>query len=501
MVSEKQSGHSQVTIAVPGAWGSLIPPTQHTMLGDAILGNEFEPLVDMEHGGMIVPFAAKSWDVSEDLRTITFKIDTSRRFSDGSYLSAVNFKESWEDGLRHQATIPQKSQMDVAYKIVGIENFAKLGTLTGLQVIDNETLRVTFKTPFRMALDHMTGSRFAAYKIKDGRYIGTGPYVIVKESADQVELERNTYHSYSSRQKVGADQIKVVRLTPAECESAIVEGKIDVYAYAGRNFYQGPCDGVTVGCLRGFEAGHVVGLVNGNPDRTFADPRLRLALQYLLTTDHNGVTPRSSFPQGVLTGNAFDPQPFIPLQAGRLPDEEAATLIHHGKAHVESLVEASRQRPIKWLYAVGNKVAESAVAILKRHGVVFENPKVVSTAVELQQLTDVKADPDLAFISKSVVDGDPDGIYHALGKEGAILTPMTLRPEVSELLEAGRVLTEIEKLDAHYRKVSRAILTQVPWVHLGYAEENTIYRADRISVNFVSIRSRVREPFFIFVPK
>ena len=67
VVSEKQSGHTQVTIAVPGAWGSLIPPTQHTMLGDAILGNEFEPLVDMEHGGMIVPFAAKSWDVSEDL--------------------------------------------------------------------------------------------------------------------------------------------------------------------------------------------------------------------------------------------------------------------------------------------------------------------------------------------------------------------------------------------------------------------------------------------------
>jgi hypothetical protein len=202
-----------------------------------------------------------------------------------------------------------------------------------------------------------------------------------------------------------------------------------------------------------------------------------------------------------LTGSAFDPQPFINLQSGRLPDDEAAHIVDQGRQYITARIEASRTQPLTWLYAVGNKVAEPTAAILRQHGVVLAAPKVVETAVELQQLTDVKAEPDLAFISKSVVDGDPDGIYHALGKQGAILTPMTMRDEVSRLLEEGRILPDVSKLDAHYRQVARAILTEVPWVHLGFADENTIYRADRIKIINENVRSRVREPFYIFVPK
>jgi peptide/nickel transport system substrate-binding protein len=77
-----------ITLAVPAAWGPLTPPEQSTYAASEILGNVFETLVVYNVHGALIPQLALSWRVSPDLREYTFTLDKSRRFSDGTYLTA-----------------------------------------------------------------------------------------------------------------------------------------------------------------------------------------------------------------------------------------------------------------------------------------------------------------------------------------------------------------------------------------------------------------------------
>ena len=78
--------------------------------------------------------------------------------------------------------------------MVGFESFKDTGTLSGITVIDDETLKIEFKEPFRMALNHLAGSRMSAF-VKDGEnYLGTGPYILV-DNDKTLYLSKNEYSS------------------------------------------------------------------------------------------------------------------------------------------------------------------------------------------------------------------------------------------------------------------------------------------------------------------
>lgn len=102
-------------VAFPFYWGNLTPPLQHTAHADIIIKNQFESLVGWGEGSKIEPLAARSWTVSADHRTFTFKIDTTRRFSNGTRLSARHFKEAWEYALTLQPKSANNSLQDLLY--------------------------------------------------------------------------------------------------------------------------------------------------------------------------------------------------------------------------------------------------------------------------------------------------------------------------------------------------------------------------------------------------
>jgi ABC-type transport system substrate-binding protein len=91
--------------------------------------------------------------------------------------------------------------------------------------------------------------------------------------------------------------------------------------------------------------------------------------------------------------------------------------------------------------------------------------------------------PDILVESFSVDSVDPDGIYHALGKNGAIRTPYVYSEVVGDLLEEGRKIVDTTALDGHYKKVSESLLNDVPMVHLGFGRSATFFRRDRVEVD------------------
>ena len=156
-------------VGFPEYWGeNMSPSLQHTIYADAMLANQFESLVSIGPAGSIKPQAAREWKASADKRIYTFKIDTSRKFSNGKNLSAKDFKDSWEYGLTLDPKSANSSLQDILYKVVGYEDFEKTKHLSGLRVIDDETFEVEFKNSFRAALTNLAGSRMSAFVIENG---------------------------------------------------------------------------------------------------------------------------------------------------------------------------------------------------------------------------------------------------------------------------------------------------------------------------------------------
>jgi ABC-type transport system substrate-binding protein len=482
--NNSHSTHSKpIRVAIHGPWVTLHPGLQHTLWADLVLSNQYSALVGVNASGALVPLGAKSWTISDDYRVFTFQIDTSRRYSDGSYLQAMDYKRSWEGAFRLQPMSANSSLQDVLYKIEGFEQFKTHHELSGVQVEGTDKLVVRFKHPFRIALNHFKGNRFSAFKETKAGFIGTGNYIIEDKKEDgkngPLLLKPNPFaEGHENRAEVFLSVILLENIW-----AAFQNDQIDVLNYCiGSNVPAQILADSKLTVLPGQESSHHIVYVNGNAGHLFSDPKLRLAVQYLLVSIFRNQP--LSLGQPFLT--TLDPQVYLPLQPGRLEEQEVEQRIEKGKQYLHDLQEASKKKPIFFSYRgnnyswIGEKLIQAGISLAPQSG-------AIDSAQSLKLLYK-KSDYDLLLNGFSVSSTDPDGIYHALGKNGAILSPPVYRERVGQLLEEGRKIISQEKLDEHYKEVSRAILTEVPFVHLGFSKSVDVIRNDRIRVGNIAFR-------------
>lgn len=166
---------------------------------------------------------------------------------------------------------------------------------------------------------------------------------------------------------------------------------------------------------------------------------------------------------------------FLPLQQGRIPQNQRMAPKFSQKDYEDFKTE-TQKHPIK---LVMKQDPLKLISFFKNEGIKIENTKENDS----QNITDLYykgGDYDALPMTVSVINGDPDGLYHALGKNGALFSPAAYRKTVSELLESGRSLLKTSEIDEHYQKVSNAILTEVPMIHLGFGRQIIAYQTDRI---------------------
>lgn len=465
--------NKQTTLKVgfPVYWGNLIPSLQHTGYADALMANQFEALVIAGTGGVTQPLAAKSWTVTDDFKVFTFKVDTERKFSNGEQLTAAHFKTSWEYGLALDPKSSNSSLQDVMYRVIGYENFKKTGILDGVTAIDNETLKIEFKESFRMALNHLAGSRMSAF-IKDGNlYIGTGHYVLADKNKT-LFLSRNKY----SKADIGFDNIEVSVVPSQEASAALKSGLVDIYTFAELTDIHECFEGNnSLGCYSGSEAQHRSLMLNGMNGRFFENIAYRKAVQSIISKKLT----KEILPSFYKYNLSIDPQIYLPLQLGRLEPEDASKLVAEGDKYISEFLAATKKTP---LYMITSEQTNWIQKILEAEGVKFTKESGHITTPERVKMYYKTHDADILVMAFSVASGDPDGIYHALGKNGSIASPIQYRENISRLLEEGRQILDLKKADEHYKKVSKEALHEVPFVHLGFTKAIVAYRKDKIKV-------------------
>ena len=463
--------HRSLKIAFGSPWKNIHPGLQHTLIGDLTLSNQFEALVGFNDNGAYVPLAAKEWTGSPDYKILTFKIDTSKVFSDGVHLSAQHFKDSWETALKLEPKSSNSSALDVLYKVEGFSDFAKTGKLSGIRVINDGTLEVRFASPFRMALEHLSGNRFSAFREVGGKFIGTGAYLIKELGDDHLKLVPN-----SKYEDLAKNDIDLSVVTSKDSVQAILDGKIEVMAYAmGGTVSLDLEKHKNLSWLVGQDALHRAIYPNAQKGRLFEKKEFRQALQFLAVKFY-GTNPSA---MGNPNFTSVDPQPYLPMQAGRLDSAVAERVIAKGESFVAALLQASKKNPV----VLVETEEFSLRPMLEASGISISSKSRVVSKGELISIIYDGQEADLIPGSFGVASGDPDGIYHLLGRNGAITSPMLKNEVVANLLEEGRKIVDQEKIAPFYQKVNLAILDEAPTVHMGFNKAVAIYRNDLVKVN------------------
>ncbi|HTL13377.1 MAG TPA: ABC transporter substrate-binding protein [Bdellovibrionota bacterium] len=442
-----------------------------------ILKNQFEPLVGRAMSGTPTAGVARSWEIDPGYRTFTFHLDENRRFSDGSPVTAADFKAAWERSLSLIPRVDNSSLLDMAYAIDGFDQFHRTGHLAGVMVDGPSRLVVRFKRPFRMALHFLSGSRSAVYKKTGESFIGSGPYIIQEIGQDRLRLMPNPHHP-------SAKELSAIEVYHGETEEILHSlelGKTDVASsLMGTVIPADLSKARNVELLPGPYSAHRVGYVNGHRNSCLVDASNRRALQFAIWR----YLRKHSSSSGDSGEFLLDPQVYLEGQPGRISREEAFKMIDSAESQTAHLIRCTANQPLKiWVAKDLVPVAES----LADFGIGLARVGVLDIGNYFEVLTD-PSQWDLVFGSFSIPHADPDGIYHALGKNGAILTRVTYREEVGSLLESGRSLLKFDEMDRHYRKVTEAILTAVPMIHLGFTRSFAVVRSDRVEVRNVAFQ-------------
>ncbi|MCK5882418.1 MAG: hypothetical protein KAG61_01920, partial [Bacteriovoracaceae bacterium] len=451
------------------------PPLQNTAYADEILKAEYESLTAIGTNGEVAPLVAKSWTVSDDRLEYTFNIDNTKKFSDGTLLNAFDVKRSWEKGLSLSPIIASSGLKDALSFTEGFDDFSRTGILSGVIAKNDHQLIVRLKTPYRLFLSFLSGSRYAIYRIgKDGEYLGTGKYRINEIDHDNLRLEPRQPNR--STPAIVIKYVKTEKKSTEEQLHAIESGYVDVIQHASGIHRQQCSDSKTVRCLVGSAQTHVNLFLNVTKKSILHSPKARQALQYIIGKHFE----ESLLPSRFSLTFKKSLQSFLELSPGHLNDNEFGNIWNKGKEFIEYLQVESKKSPLVVQGTIGG---DWLVDILSKYNIKTSSDSNTMSWNQLRTdgLTQ-KVKVDIAMLAVSVGDSDPDGIYHFIGKQGGLSSPFFCDGSIEDKFIYGKSLLHREEIDSHYREISKDLLTNVPYVHLGFLHRLDLYNHKRVSI-------------------
>ncbi|MGV9351596.1 ABC transporter substrate-binding protein [Streptomyces spiralis] len=287
--------------------------------------------------GKIVPWLAKSWDVSSDATTFTFRLRSGVTFSDGSKLTAQVVKDNF----------------DAVPRLGALGTLAE-GYLSGVKsttVVDPLTVKVTFKQPNAQFLQatstHSLGIESSAsvkktpqQKCSDG-VTGSGPFVLKQYVQNQsLTLAKRTGYAWGSSlwTKQGEAYLDklVFKVVPEAGVRAgsLQSGQVDAISSVGRA-NEAALKGGQVTLQRRANPGIVFGLGLNNSRPALKDARVRQAILYAIDRKQVADT---VFPTGT--------QPATSVLAHTTPDYTSlAPDLTSDAAKAKSLLNAAGWKP------------------------------------------------------------------------------------------------------------------------------------------------------------
>jgi oligopeptide transport system substrate-binding protein len=213
----------------------------------------FSGLVRLGDEAKPVPDIAESWKTSDDGKTYTFYLRKGVKFHDGREVTAQDFKYSWERAC-HPETDSQTAATYLG-DIVGAKEMleGKATAISGVQVVDDHTLKVTIDVPkvyFLAELTYPTTFVVDKDNVDSGKGWwlkpnGTGPFKLTEwKTDDLLVLEPNElyYGKPASVKRVAFHLLAGIPVALYEIDEIDVaevdENYIDIATDENGPFYQ-----------------------------------------------------------------------------------------------------------------------------------------------------------------------------------------------------------------------------------------------------------------------
>jgi peptide/nickel transport system substrate-binding protein len=256
--------------------------------------NIFEGLTRIDKEGAVQPWLAKSWSISEDGRTYTFKLQEGVTFHDGTTFDAEDVKFSLDRARAEDSTNAQKPLF------AGIE---------AVNVIDPATVRVTLAKPnggFLFNLGWGDAAMVAPESAETNKTkpVGTGPFRFSNwAQGDNIEIVRNDAY-WGDPVALEKATFKIIA-DPAAALASLLAGDVDAFPLflAPENLPMLEVDPrftVAVGTTEGETI-----LAMNNKAGPLSDVRVRRAISHAI--DRQAIIEGAMFGIGTPIGTHFAP--------------------------------------------------------------------------------------------------------------------------------------------------------------------------------------------------
>lgn len=190
-----------------------------------VLNNIGEGLYRLDPKNEPQPAMAESSELSEDKLTYTFKLRADAKWSDGSPVTAADFKFAWLREMDPKTGTNGYSFIMTDY-IVGAAEYAKGGSAdkVGIEAKDDKTLVVHLKqpTPYFLRLtslapyfpmkEEFVKSQGESYALSPQNMLFNGPYTLTSvDAASGAVLEKNAGYWDAANVKVDKVDLKVIK--------------------------------------------------------------------------------------------------------------------------------------------------------------------------------------------------------------------------------------------------------------------------------------------------
>jgi len=156
--------------------GDILFPINHYNQQEVIF-NCFSRLVSLDNTSSIIADISDSWEIKPDHKKYIFHIRDNIFFHDGTKLTIKDIKKS----IEHDIKISYHILSPEIKEIIGVKKFIG-GTTKNIEgiIIGKKSIIFKFRNPVTNFLKSLTDLNLSIYRTKNNKFIGTGPYILIK---------------------------------------------------------------------------------------------------------------------------------------------------------------------------------------------------------------------------------------------------------------------------------------------------------------------------------
>lgn len=490
---EPKSKDSIVYALTSSPTGIFNPLLNDTTYDDAVIDLTYNSLLSFDKNLNPKPELAKSYEISDDNLSITFKLNDNIKWNDGKTLTADDVAFTFTSLADKGYT---GSKYGYVEELKGAKDYheGSADKIEGIEVIDKNTIKFTFAEPYSPGLTnlgsigiipkHIWGEvPIAQWKDKKDlltKPVGTGPYEVVSFTEGQdVQLKRNDNY-FDGDVKTEKFILKVTNEDTATGE--LLNGTVDVIDASNlknKDIKELESEGMDV---TSYDSNLVQYMGFNLRDKKFQDKNLRQAFMYAL--DRNAMVDK------LLEGNGqVVDTPMLP-SSWSYPDKSTLNNYKYNKDKAKELLKQAgyedrdnngivedkdgKELVVKLTYPTGNKLREQTAPIiqanLKDIGVKMELENMEFTA--LMDKVVANHDFELYLMGNNLsLDPDPKPYWHSTSasdeKGNSAWNISSFKNEkADQLIEQGISVSDQKQRKEIYSQFGKLLNDEVPWAYL-----------------------------------